>query len=323
MPVAIIIGIFVSSMYVPAAEQLFFQEVPYRIAQIQQWEDETIFSPEAFETVRSVAAGERPIQEVIPSVPSLPSRPTFRVPEVTDQTAVLVPVAPAQEASLALASFAVPPHRPARVQYEVPSHPAPMYEIGEVATKDPVEAFLSDMVNDVVTATKRLIWNIVPFSLAVCIILLSSMMYYRSILNRVAEQRLRRWTDHPLPVSLGGGKQAPVEEIPVGTAQPRNRWGTIMDHALSGNPNDWRLAILDADIMLDEMLSVQGYQGDTVADKLRQVSPADFTTLELAWEAHKVRNKIAHEGTSGSLDEHEVRRVIGLYQRVFQEFDLL
>jgi hypothetical protein len=40
------------------------------------------------------------------------------------------------------------------------------------------------------------------------------------------------------------------------------RWQTILTHFSSSNPNDWRAAIIDADAMLDELVTSMGYTGD-------------------------------------------------------------
>lgn len=98
------------------------------------------------------------------------------------------------------------------------------------------------------------------------------------------------------------------------------RWEKVLEHINSTNPNDWKFAILEADIILDELLDVMGYRGETLSDKLKRVERSDFETLEFAWEAHKVRNSIAHEGASFLITEREARRVVGLYQKVFEEF---
>lgn len=98
------------------------------------------------------------------------------------------------------------------------------------------------------------------------------------------------------------------------------RWTTVKNLVESYNQNDWRQAIIEADIMLDEMLDRMQYVGKTMADKLKTVEPSDFATLDDAWEAHKVRNRIAHDGASYVLPQNEARRVIGLYEKVFKEF---
>ena len=46
---------------------------------------------------------------------------------------------------------------------------------------------------------------------------------------------------------------------------------------------------------------------------------ASFKTIELAWDAHKMRNRIAHEGSDFVLTEREAKRVFVLYESVFRE----
>lgn len=107
-----------------------------------------------------------------------------------------------------------------------------------------------------------------------------------------------------------------VGEVP----KTQLRWNRVREEIQSDDEQKWRLAILEADIMLNELLDVRGYKGETMGDKMKQVDRADFNTIDLAWEAHKVRNAIAHEGSARLLNEREARRVIGLYERVFREF---
>ena len=75
--------------------------------------------------------------------------------------------------------------------------------------------------------------------------------------------------------------------------------------------------------MLNELLDLKGYKGNTMADKLKQVERADFNSIDDAWEAHKIRNTIAHEGASFQINNREVRRIIGLYEKVFREFKII
>lgn len=101
------------------------------------------------------------------------------------------------------------------------------------------------------------------------------------------------------------------------------RWRRVLEQAHSEDSQSWRLAILEADIMLNELLDTRGYRGETMADKMKGVDAAAFNTIDLAWEAHKVRNKIAHAGAEFPLHAREVRRVIALYERVFREFKFI
>jgi hypothetical protein len=132
-------------------------------------------------------------------------------------------------------------------------------------------------------------------------------------------------------LGLKKARQAKKEEIRMFEAKltadasgSRNeRWERILSQISSDNPGDWRAAIIDADIALQELVQSMGYHGDTLGDMLKAVEKSDFQTLDLAWEAHKIRNRIAHHGSDFILTEREAKRVIGLYREVFQEFDVI
>lgn len=110
---------------------------------------------------------------------------------------------------------------------------------------------------------------------------------------------------------------------PEPAKRKNEKWQHVLTLGFSTNASDWRFAIIEADTMLDEMLDVMQYHGETMADKLKQVERADWKTLDEAWEAHKIRNRIAHEGSDFKLDHDEARRVLGLYERVFKEFQYI
>lgn len=99
-----------------------------------------------------------------------------------------------------------------------------------------------------------------------------------------------------------------------------SRWQTIQKHIDSHNEADWRLAIIESDILLDDMLSRMGYHGESIGEKLKSVEKSDFATIDEAWEAHKIRNRIAHDGTSFKLTREDATRTVNLYKKVFEEF---
>jgi hypothetical protein len=102
--------------------------------------------------------------------------------------------------------------------------------------------------------------------------------------------------------------------------EKNKKWEKVMEHRNSTNPTDWRLAIMEADIILEEVLRSKGFPGETIGEMLKSAKPGDFLTLDAAWEAHKVRNKIAHSGSDFELNEREKERVIGLFESIFKEF---
>lgn len=118
----------------------------------------------------------------------------------------------------------------------------------------------------------------------------------------------------PLPHLPGAEPVVPV----------RNEvWEGIRGKLLSDSPSDWRLGIIEADIYMDRQFDARGFWGDTVGDKLKNLTPNKLPSVQIAWEAHKVRNRIAHDGADFSLTMPEARRVLSYYEIVFRDLGLI
>jgi hypothetical protein len=114
-------------------------------------------------------------------------------------------------------------------------------------------------------------------------------------------------------------KFAPVLQAGETATMTNPAWEQILRYLDSDNPSDWKFAIIESDAMLDELLKKMGLPGENMGERLKAVDPADFNTLDSAWEAHKLRNQIAHEA-GFVLSQREVRRIVDMYERVFSEF---
>ena len=133
--------------------------------------------------------------------------------------------------------------------------------------------------------------------------------------------RIRQIRTKETDAFAGLAEVAPAAAVEGNEARPRNmKWEKVLEHISSPNPPEWRLAILEADILLDELLDALHYRGESMGEKLKKIEKSDFTTLDLAWEAHKIRNQVAHEGSEFLLSEREAKRVVSLYEEVFKEF---
>lgn len=102
-----------------------------------------------------------------------------------------------------------------------------------------------------------------------------------------------------------------------------NRWSEIERHSNEENPNSWRIAIIEADILLEETLNNAGYVGASMSEKLKSANITSFTTIQDAWEAHKVRNEIAHVGSDFVLTKRIAQETLTRYERVFKEFGII
>jgi len=98
------------------------------------------------------------------------------------------------------------------------------------------------------------------------------------------------------------------------------RWKHVMELIESAHESDWRQAILEADIILFDALAHDGYPGESLGEKLKAVDPRRFASLQEAWEAHKIRNEIAHQGSAFVLSDKTAYRTIQQYETVLREF---
>ena len=64
-------------------------------------------------------------------------------------------------------------------------------------------------------------------------------------------------------------------------------------------------------------------KGESIGERLKVVETGDFDHIEEAWEAHKIRNAIAHQGSDFLLTKREAQRVLSLYESVFKEFEII
>lgn len=101
------------------------------------------------------------------------------------------------------------------------------------------------------------------------------------------------------------------------------RWAQVLEYLTSQSEGDWRLSILEADSMLEDLLEQRGFKGENLGEKLKNTNNQAFHNLSSAWEVHIIRNKIAHDGASFQMSLHEAKRVIALYETIFKEFDLI
>jgi hypothetical protein len=108
---------------------------------------------------------------------------------------------------------------------------------------------------------------------------------------------------------------------PYGMPKMRRRWRRITRRLDAGNESEYKLAIIEADALLDEMLKKMNLKGDTVDERLAKVTPLMIPNLEDLQSAHAIRNNIVYD-PDYRIGLMEARRVMGIYELTFQNLDL-
>ena len=121
------------------------------------------------------------------------------------------------------------------------------------------------------------------------------------------------------------GKPAKIEEVksqatlsPVKEGPYLARWQEILRHMNSVKDSEWKFAIIEADNLLDQVLTKAGFPGESLGEKLMNLKAGELQNLQGLWDAHKTRNIIAHE-TNYSLRYAQARQTIESFQKALKE----
>lgn len=180
------------------------------------------------------------------------------------------------------------------------------------------EAFASLGIDLASTGEKLFHW--LDIAWFVCLFL--SVIFFAGIIYFVSKVSEIRRFEHERVY----GRQNLIEEIKEGLEiippKKNQDWEKILKLIGSDNPNDWKLAIIEADKMLEVVIDTFAVPGENMGERMKNIERSDFTHLDQAWQAHKVRNQIAHEHNF-HLSQREARMAIDNFEKVFQEFDFI
>ncbi|MBP9747462.1 hypothetical protein KBD13_00820 [Patescibacteria group bacterium] len=100
----------------------------------------------------------------------------------------------------------------------------------------------------------------------------------------------------------------------------RQQWEELSALLKLGAPGR-KLAIIEADKLLDRVLRGVGFPGETFAERLK-VAEYKHKVLREMWEPHKLRNRLVHE-ESFTVSERQAEQALALYKRALQSLRLL
>ncbi len=126
--------------------------------------------------------------------------------------------------------------------------------------------------------------------------------------------------------SLSKPKESPTAVITAVQVQPtgalKGKWDAILGHLDSPHENDWKLAVIEADKLVDSAMQQAGFPGDTFGDRLTNIEPGALISLDGLWWAHRIRNRVAHE-LDYFLRYTEARQAVSYFQATMEELKLI
>lgn len=108
------------------------------------------------------------------------------------------------------------------------------------------------------------------------------------------------------------------ERITGHRKEARNQWEKILKMAESEKEQDLHLAIIKADGLMDEILREHGCKGEDMNERLKSLHPDEVKNLKGLQEAHRVRNRLAHE-SDFHISMAESKKLINIYHRAIED----
>ena len=99
------------------------------------------------------------------------------------------------------------------------------------------------------------------------------------------------------------------------------RWEEVQRHITSTREAEWKFAVIEADKIMDDILK-NSFPGETMGERLLNITNGQLETLDGLWEAHKIRNRLVHD-TNYFLRYAEAKRAVILYERTLKELQAI
>jgi len=126
--------------------------------------------------------------------------------------------------------------------------------------------------------------------LLVSVILIAIAIWFRSKSDYFADLKLK-YSYYGLKSAM----QKSAELSPVALGQLKDYWQNLISRLHYNDPAQWKLALIEADNFFEYALSLLGYQGEGLAEKIKQLEKSYDKSLASVWQAHKIRNAMVHE----------------------------
>ena len=158
-------------------------------------------------------------------------------------------------------------------------------------------------------------WALIGFWVEGVAFLITILFVFFMVVFVVGTQKIFKWR-----ALKDAAEFLKIQEVPRPVRA--EKWTGVRKRMESSNPSDWKLAVLQADGILDDLLKRMGYEGGGLGERLQKIEPADFDSLDDVWVAHKMRNRIAHEPES-NLTHEDAEKAISLFEKALKEFEYI
>jgi len=108
---------------------------------------------------------------------------------------------------------------------------------------------------------------------------------------------------------------------PFGVKKTFKQWAKIIKRLDTGREAEYKLAIIEVDGLLNDVLEKMGYNGETIGERLKQLDSTTLPNIEQVWEAHKIRNNVVYD-PDYKLTFDLAKKTVATYEKAFRDLEL-
>ena len=101
---------------------------------------------------------------------------------------------------------------------------------------------------------------------------------------------------------------------PAGLRKIARRWRSIKRRMDAGSEYEYKLAIMEAEDLFDDVLIEKGLAGGTFEERLSHVKKIQLPDPESVLDAHKVRNSVAHD-PNYKISKDEAGKILDVFEK--------
>jgi len=109
---------------------------------------------------------------------------------------------------------------------------------------------------------------------------------------------------------------------PYGVRKIEKIWRKITGRLDTGFESEYKLAVIEADSMLDDILKRMEFGGETLGERLEKITSATISNIEEIKKVHQTRNNIIHD-PDYRLSLDEAKKAMAVYEKAFQDLEAI
>lgn len=99
------------------------------------------------------------------------------------------------------------------------------------------------------------------------------------------------------------------------------RWEKILERLETGNPSQYKVAVLEAEAFAEEILTGIGWKGANIEERLASIGNAQLESRQALLAAHQIRNAIIRQ-PEYQISREDAQSTLDQYKRFFDEVEL-